>query len=59
MRDEGLPDVAIDTFAHYYERLRSGETGMLPEADIEPVGDLPQADDLPEGGPTRSTRRSS
>jgi UTP--glucose-1-phosphate uridylyltransferase len=50
MRDEGLPDVAIDTFAHYYERLRAGETGMLPEAEIEPVTDLPRADDLPDPG---------
>jgi UTP--glucose-1-phosphate uridylyltransferase len=48
MRGEGLPDVAVDTFRHYYERLRGGETGMLPEADIEPVGDLTDADTLPE-----------
>ena len=50
MRAEGLPDVAIDNFRHYYERLREGETGMLPEADIEPVGDLTDADELPDSG---------
>src|SRR5215216_1004873 len=50
MRGEGLPDVAIDTFKHYYERLREGETGMLPEDDIEPVRDVVDADELPEGG---------
>ncbi|MEA2478202.1 MAG: UTP--glucose-phosphate uridylyltransferase [Thermoleophilaceae bacterium] len=50
MREAGLPDIAIDTFAHYYERLRGGETGMLPEAEIEPVEDLPKADDLPAAG---------
>jgi UTP--glucose-1-phosphate uridylyltransferase len=50
MRGEGLPDVAIDTFKHYYERLREGETGMLPEDDIEPVRDVVDADTLPEGG---------
>jgi UTP--glucose-1-phosphate uridylyltransferase len=50
MRGDGLPGVAIDTFQHYYERLREGETGLLPESDIEPVGDLVTADDLPEGG---------
>src|SRR4051812_46742569 len=50
MRGEGLPDVAIDNFRHYYELLREGETGMLPEADIEPVGDVVDADDLPEDG---------
>src|SRR4051794_5943965 len=50
MRAEGLPEVAIDNFAHYYERLQRGESGMLPEADIEPVTELPRADDLPDGG---------
>jgi UTP--glucose-1-phosphate uridylyltransferase len=49
MRGEGLPDVAIDTFKHYYERLREGETGMLPESDIEPVTDPVKFDDLPDG----------
>ena len=51
MRAEGLPDVAIDNFKHYYERLREGETGMLPEAEIEPVGDLTNADELSEPDP--------
>lgn len=50
MRAEGLPDVAVDTFKHYYERLSGGETGMLAERDIEPVGGLTDADELPEGG---------
>ena len=50
MRAEGLADAAVDTFAHYYERLRDGETGMLPEADIEPVAEVTDADDLPDGG---------
>ena len=47
MRGEGLPGVAIDTFKHYYERLSEGETGMLPESEIEPVRDLPTAAGLP------------
>jgi UTP--glucose-1-phosphate uridylyltransferase len=51
MRREGLPDAAIDTFRHYYEQLAEGETGMLPESDIEPVEDVQHADDLPEGDP--------
>jgi UTP--glucose-1-phosphate uridylyltransferase len=50
MRDAGLPDVAVDTFAHYYERLREGDTGMLPEADIEPVTDPVDASGLPDDG---------
>ena len=48
MRREGIADAAIDTFAHYYEQLRAGETGMLPEAEIEPVDDVQALDDLPE-----------
>ena len=47
MRREGVPEVAIDTFRHYYEQLVAGESGMLPDAEIEPAGDLPSVDDLP------------
>jgi UTP--glucose-1-phosphate uridylyltransferase len=48
MRAEGLPPTAVDTFAHYEQRLRDGEQGLLPESEIEPISDLPKADDLPE-----------
>jgi UTP--glucose-1-phosphate uridylyltransferase len=48
MHAEGAADVAVDTFAHYYGRLRDGDAGVLPEAEIEPVDDPPHADDLPE-----------
>jgi UTP--glucose-1-phosphate uridylyltransferase len=37
MRDAGIDEVAIDTFAHYYRLLEHGETGMIPESTIEPV----------------------
>jgi UTP--glucose-1-phosphate uridylyltransferase len=49
MRAEGVGQAAIDTFAHYYEQLREGASGMLPESEIEPVADLPTLDELPEG----------
>jgi UTP--glucose-1-phosphate uridylyltransferase len=49
MRREGIPDAAIETFRHYYEQLAAGETGMLPESEIEPVEDVQQLDDLPDG----------
>src|SRR5436190_20569169 len=49
MRREGIPDAAVHTFEHYYEQLRGGETGMLPESEIEPVEDVQALDDLPEG----------
>jgi UTP--glucose-1-phosphate uridylyltransferase len=49
MRREGLPDIAIETFADYERRLREGETGTLPESEIEPLGELPDATELPPG----------
>jgi UTP--glucose-1-phosphate uridylyltransferase len=52
MRAEGMPEAAVDTFRHYYEQLRSGETGMLPESDIEPAEDVTELGELPdEDGP--------
>ncbi len=48
MRDAGVPDAAIATFAHYYEQLESGETGMLPDADLDQLSDVPAYDDLPD-----------
>jgi UTP--glucose-1-phosphate uridylyltransferase len=50
MRAEGVADAAIATFGELYERLVAGETGLMAEADIEPVTEVPDADDLPEGG---------
>jgi UTP--glucose-1-phosphate uridylyltransferase len=47
MRREGLPDAAIDTFEHYYRQLAEGETGMLPESEIEPVEDPQDLESLP------------
>jgi UTP--glucose-1-phosphate uridylyltransferase len=48
MRDAGVPNAAIATFAHYYEQLESGETGMLPDADLDQLSDVPSYDDLPD-----------
>ncbi len=48
MEADGLPVAAIDTFRHYYEQLAGGETGMLPEAEIEPVESVAEFDELPE-----------
>jgi UTP--glucose-1-phosphate uridylyltransferase len=48
MRNEGVHDAAVNTFAHYYEMLARGERGVLAEADIEPVESLPDAGELPE-----------
>ena len=48
MRSEGLPDIVIKTFEHYYLQLLEGKTGLIPEADIRPVESLPDAETFPE-----------
>ncbi len=48
MEEENLPQVAIQTFEHYYELLVTGETGMISEQLIDPVESLPDADALPD-----------
>lgn len=49
MRAEGLPDIAIRTFAHHYAELVAGETGEIPEADISPASEVIDAESLPGG----------
>ena len=56
MRHEGLPEIAIDTFEHYERLLREGDTGTLPEAELEPLHDVPSIDDLPEADPSALER---
>ncbi len=46
MRREGIAEVAIDTFRHYYQQLESGETGLIREGEIEPLGEVPDFDEL-------------
>src|SRR3954452_3081385 len=48
MRREGVPDAAIATFRHYYEQLVAGESGMLPDSELEPIEDIPEAGALPD-----------
>jgi UTP--glucose-1-phosphate uridylyltransferase len=50
MRREGLPEIALQTFEHYYRQLAGGAQGVLPEAELEPVADVPDAESLPAGG---------
>ncbi|QCW51619.1 UTP--glucose-1-phosphate uridylyltransferase [Nocardioides dongxiaopingii] len=45
MADAGVDEVAIDTFSHYFRLLEHGETGMVPEATIDPV-DMPSLADV-------------
>ena len=51
MREAGQPDEAIRSFRSAYERLVSGESAMLPSAELEPAGDADALDQLPEADP--------
>ena len=46
MQAEGLPSIAVETFAYYYAQLRAGQTGLISEHEIEPVVTLPDAETL-------------
>ena len=46
MRAEGLPELAIRTFRHYYLELARGSEGTLSRREIGPVEDVPSADEL-------------
>ena len=44
MRAENLPEIVVRTFRYYYRQLLHGETGLIPEAAIRPVEELPDAE---------------
>jgi UDP-N-acetylglucosamine pyrophosphorylase len=46
MRSAGLDQSAIRAFQSSYETLLSGETGLIPETEIQPVTDLPSFEKL-------------
>ncbi|MBW1866914.1 MAG: UTP--glucose-1-phosphate uridylyltransferase, partial [Deltaproteobacteria bacterium] len=37
MKASNVPQLAIDTFADYYDKVVNGETGLLYNKDIHPV----------------------
>lgn len=47
MEAEGLPDIVIRTFKHHYDGLAQGQTGLIPEKGIRPIGSLPDLEQLP------------
>ncbi|GAB3083510.1 UTP--glucose-1-phosphate uridylyltransferase [Isoptericola nanjingensis] len=46
MQAEGVAPAAIETFTRFYHLLESGETGLVREADVDPLTDLPRHADL-------------
>jgi UTP--glucose-1-phosphate uridylyltransferase len=60
MRQAGVDDVAIDTFAHYYRLLEHGETGMIAEGSIEPLDMESLADvEVAEGDAAEAIRKTA
>lgn len=48
MAAENLPDIFIDNFAYYYQKLVEGDDGLIPDSSIDPVTSLADSDLLPE-----------
>lgn len=46
MRAAGVAEVAITVFSHYYGLLESGARGTIPEAELEPLRDVPDLEAL-------------
>jgi UTP--glucose-1-phosphate uridylyltransferase len=46
MEAEGLPEVVVRNFRHYYTQLTKGSTGMIPEAQIRPIEELSSLENL-------------
>jgi UTP--glucose-1-phosphate uridylyltransferase len=47
MRADRVGEAAIRTFEDYYRQVEAGETGLMPEASIEPVREVADLDELP------------
>jgi UTP--glucose-1-phosphate uridylyltransferase len=48
MREAGQSGEAIRSFADAYARLESGESTLLPTADLEPAGEIDTLEQLPQ-----------
>lgn len=46
MTEAGVAPAAIETFTRFYRLLESGETGVVREADVEPLTDVVHRDTL-------------
>ncbi len=57
MREAGQPDEAIRSFGSALERVRSGETTLMPSAGLEPASGVPALEQLPDADPARALAR--
>src|SRR5258707_127235 len=46
MKARDASEAAIRAFQHSYQELSEGKTGLIAEGDIDPVKELPFADDV-------------
>jgi len=51
LRDAGAAEPALRAFSRAVERVAAGDSGLLHEAELEPVDDLPDAERLPAADP--------
>ncbi len=59
MRDHGSADIEIEAFTAAYSQLAAGATGLVPEAEIDPLTDPPLLDDQPAGVGTRALAKTA
>jgi UTP--glucose-1-phosphate uridylyltransferase len=41
-----LPEIVIENFKHLFRQVLEGETGLIPDRDIQPVNDLPDISEV-------------
>ena len=46
MTQRGVDPLAVHVFEDAYAQLEAGNTGLIPESDIEPLTDVPRLEDL-------------
>jgi UTP--glucose-1-phosphate uridylyltransferase len=51
MRRAGLAEPAVAAFLNLLGKLGAGDSGLLADAELTPVDDVPSVEDLPEAGP--------
>ena len=49
MREAGVSELAVSVFSRFHEQLRAEATGIIPEATIDPLDDVPHLDDVRPG----------
>lgn len=59
MRDAGVPATAVDVFTRFYGLLESGTTGLVREADVDPLDDVQHLDDVDDAAAAQALARTA